>query len=222
MEFITISNSTKKQLITEGIKKEKIYVIPMGISVPGKLKTVNKEKHPTIIFVGRLAKTKGIEDAIMAINKIKEEIPDVRFWIVGRGDKKYQNSLKKLVKENKLGKHISFLGYVEEKEKFKLMSKAHILVAPSIKEGWGLIVPEAGYAGTPSIVYDVPGLRDIVINGRNGIKVSKNPDLIAKAAIKLFKNKSLYKKIQNGAIKSSRRYTWDDSAKITLSVFNKL
>lgn len=222
MEFITISNSTKKQLISERIKKEKIHVIPMGISAPKKIKTIRKEIHPTIIFVGRLAKTKGIEDAIFATEKINEKISDIKFWIVGKGDKKYQDSLKKLVKENKLERQIKFLGFVEEKEKFNLMSRAHILVAPSIKEGWGLIVPEAGYVGTPAIVYDVPGLRDIVINGVNGIKVSNNPDLIADAAINLFKNKKLYKKIQNGAVKSSRKYTWDDSARITLSILNKL
>lgn len=222
MHFITISNSTKQQLISEGINKEKIHVIPMGISVPDKLKEINKEKHPTIIFVGRLAKTKGVEDAIMAINKIKEKILNISFWIVGRGDEKYVRTLKKLVRKYKLGSNITFLGFVEEKNKFELMSKAHILVAPSVKEGWGLIVPEAGFVGTPSIVYDVPGLRDIVINGKNGIKISNNPDLIAKEAINLFRNKKFYKKIQKGAIQSSRKYTWDDSAKIAFSIINKL
>lgn len=222
MHFITISNSTKKQLISEGINKEKIHVIPMGISVPDKLKEVNKEKNPTIIFVGRLAKTKGIEDAIVAINKIKEKIPDISFWIVGRGDRKYVKTLKKLVSKYKLGSNIIFLGFVEEKNKFELMSKAHILVAPSIKEGWGLIVPEAGFVGTPSIVYDVQGLRDIVTNGINGIKISSNPDLIAKEAINLFRNKKFYKKIQKGAMESSRKYTWDDSSKMAFSIINEL
>lgn len=65
-------------------------------------------------------------------------------------------------------------GFVDEERKYELMQRAHALVCPSIREGWGIIISEAGYLGTPSIVYDSPGLRDAVDYGRAGFMCSVN------------------------------------------------
>ena len=48
------------------------------------------------------------------------------------------------------------------------MSRAHVLLVPGVREGWGLVVTEANAMGTPAMAYDVPGLQDSVINGVTG------------------------------------------------------
>lgn len=222
MNFVTISDSTKKQLILEGIQEKKISVIPMGISAPKKIKKVKKERDPTIVFVGRLSKTKGIKDAIYALENIQYQIPNIKMWVIGRGEKNYVSSLKDLSARLKLTKKITFWDFVSEEKKFELMGRAHILVAPSVKEGWGLIVPEAGFVGTPSIVYNVPGLRDIVKNKINGLIVKKDPKYMAEATIELLQDKKLYGKLKTGAIEFSRKYSWDDSANAILKIIQKL
>ena len=73
---LTISESTKTELISCGIAKKNITVLPMGITRVS-VKEINKEKKPTIIFVGRLNKMKGIEDAILAAAKVKQTIPNL-------------------------------------------------------------------------------------------------------------------------------------------------
>ena len=55
---------------------------------------------------------------------------------------------------------VQFLGAVSHAEKFERLQRAHVLIATSVREGWGLVVSEAAALGTPSIAYDVAGLRD--------------------------------------------------------------
>jgi glycosyltransferase involved in cell wall biosynthesis len=75
---------------------------------------------------------------------------------------------------------VVFAGHVAEATKRHLMSRAHALVATSVREGWGLVVSEAAALGTPTIAYDVPGLRDSVRAAR-GVLVDEDPDALAEA-----------------------------------------
>jgi len=220
--YLTISNSTKEELVKNGVNPQNITVLPMGITVPKKIKKVEKEKNPTLIFVGRISKSKGIEDAIKVLKEILMKIPDARLWIIGSGDTEYKIYLEKMAKRLKVFDKIIFWGFVSNEKKFELMGKAHILVVPSVKEGWGLIVPEAAFVGTPSIVYDVLGLRDIVVNGVNGIIVKKNtPIEIKEETIKILEDRGLYEKLRTNAKISSLTYNWNNTAKVALNVLKE-
>lgn len=213
ISYLTISNSTKEELIQEGVDPKKIVVLPMGATVPEKINKAVRESQPTIIFVGRIAKSKGIEDVIIMLNKISNEYDKVRLWIVGAGAVEYIDYLKEMAKKLKIYDKITFFGFVSEEKKFDLMGRAHVLVVPSVKEGWGLIVPEAAYVGTPSVVYNSPGLRD-VLKGSNYKKIVKEntPDALAKEVIKLLRdrNNSKYKKLD------AEDYSWDKTAETAL------
>ena len=216
--YLTISDSSKEELIKEGVNPEKITVLPMGVTVPKEIKRVSKEKDPTIIFVGRLAKSKGIEDAIEMLGKVLSKYPKARLWIVGGGPEEYMGYLKKMAKKLRIESKITFLGFVTEDKKFELMGRAHVLVAPSVKEGWGLIVPEAAYVGTPSIVYNSPGLRDVLkgSNYKTIVKVN-TPDALAEEVVKLLEegNTGRYKKID------IKDYSWNKTAETALKVMLK-
>ena len=214
---LTISESTKTELISCGIAKKNITVLPMGITRVA-VGNIKKEKKPTVIFVGRLNKMKGIEDAILAVAKAKQIIPDLQFWIVGRGESSYMDHLRKLAGKEGISSSTTFWEYIPQQQKFTLMSKAHAIVVPSVREGFGLIVPEAGSVGTPAIVYNVHGLRDTVKNGINGVRVQKSVKELAKGIIKILKEKNEYKQLCIGAKKESDRYQWSKTAKIALQV----
>lgn len=59
-------------------------------------------------------------------------------------------------------------GYVSDERKLELLSRSWALMFPSIREGWRIPVTEAGCVGTPSIVYDLPGIREVADYGRTG------------------------------------------------------
>ena len=237
LQFLTISESTKEELVKEGVKEKNITVLPMGVTVPSNLKKYKKEPTPTLIFVGRLSKPKGIEDAIEAISNITHstslrlrgsdsrsagEISNIKLWVVGRGEEKYVNFLKNLTRKLNIEDSVKFFDFVSEEKKFELMGRAHILLTPSIKEGWGLTVPEAAFVGTPAIVYDSAGLRDILKDSQFKIITKLNtPAELAEEVIKLFQKKDFFKKLTKEKL-DMREFDWDRTAKIALKVLESV
>ncbi len=213
ISIITISNSSKGEIVKNGFEEKNVKVIPMGSNSKIIASLPQKEKNETLIFLSRISKTKGIEDAINATKELINKYPNIMLWILGRGDKEYVQSLKDSVIKLNLTRNVRFFDFVSEKEKEDLLTKAHILVAPSAKEGWGLTVHEAGARATPSVVYDVPGLRDIVKNGVNGLVCDKNDyKALAQNIDKLLSDKKLYEKLQKGAIREREMHTWEKTA----------
>src|SRR5207244_2260051 len=130
---------------------------------------------------GRLKKAKLPHHAMQAFSIIKREIPDARMWVVGDG---YMlNELKRMNVSD-----VTFYGHVENELKYKLMSRAHLALAPAVREGWGLVVTECNAMGTTVVAYNVHGLRDSVQDGLTGILVDKSPEHLARAAIALLED----------------------------------
>ncbi len=215
--FITVSNSTKRELEARGIKK--ITVIQNGISL-SPLNSIPKKEHiPTFLFVSRLVKMKGIEDVITAFALIQKELPTTSLWLIGAGEPEYTRKLKEFVKQDNLTEKIQFLGKISEKEKVSRMQRAHLLLHASIKEGWGLVVTEAASQATPSIVYNVGGLRDAVKNGQTGVVLSRNtPEAMAQAALTLIQAPKQYRALQQNCLDYARTLTWNKAAKESLKV----
>lgn len=220
---LTISKSTKEELGRNGMKERNITVLPMGVTVSAKGSRTKKEKEPTLIFVGRLSKSKGIEDVILALKKIQISHSNTKLWIIGRGDNSYVDTLKMISKKLGVKDKISFLGFVSEKEKFNFLSRAWVLVHPSKTEGWGINVIEANTVGTPAVGYNVSGLRDSIQNKKTGLlTLSNTPDSLADAVIQLIDNKDLYKFITINAINWSKNFSWKTAGEESLRVIKKI
>lgn len=222
MPFMTVSDSTKRDLIRFGINGSNIHVIHNGV------KTINsrfpKEEVPTIIYLGRLAKDKGTEEAILAFYKIQKAFKRSKLWIVGREEKKgYMEELKDKVKDLRLAKKVVFFNYVSERKKFDLLKRAWLHIHPSIKEGWGLTVIEAASQGTPTVAYNVSGLRDSIIDRETGLLSNKTPEDLADKMLMLFKDKeALYERLSKNARIWSKKFNWSDSTKKSLILINSL
>lgn len=212
--FLTISNSSKKEMQNIGFGK--ISVLPMGSNTAIISKLSNKTE-PNIIFLARVSKAKGAEEALKALKIVEKEISNIRLWIVGPINKNYKNYLLRLINQANLSKNVKIYGEVSEKEKIEILDKAYLLISPSQKEGWGLTIHEAGARGVPSIVYNVPGLCDVVRDGLNGIICKRNtPEELSKNILKLFDDKRSYMKLQMGAIEERKKHTWDKTIEVFL------
>ncbi len=206
---IAISPSTKADLIKEGFNPTNITVIPMGVTALHPLPKVAKEKDPTMIYVGRINKQKGVADAIRAFGLIHKKLPKSRFWIVGAGDAQYIEKMKHLATKLNITNSVRFWGRVSEKIKFRLLARAHVLLFPSLHEGWGLVVHEAGLVGTPTIAYNVAGLKDTIKHRISGVITDPRPDALAAAAVSLLKDIKYYNALQRGAKEEAKIHTWD-------------
>lgn len=214
--FWTDAPSMVKELEERGIKKSMCVSIPCPITIDKGLmikdrKNPSKEITPTYIFVSRVVKMKGIEEVVKAFSFILKEQKDAVLWIVGGGEEQYIKELRHMMEEYGILRRVTFFGRVSEKKKFDLMARAHILLHASVKEGWGLVVLEAAHVGTPSVVYNVTGLSDVVKDKKTGVVVSDNsPRTMAKEAVSLFRDAMRYKRFQKEGYMWEQSLRWED------------
>jgi glycosyltransferase involved in cell wall biosynthesis len=203
---LALSNSTKIDLEELGFKS--VYVVPPGLNITPLSNVKEKEANPTVVFIGRLKKAKLPDHALQAFSIIKREIYDAKMWIIGDGYFR-----KKL--ESFHTKDVTFYGHISNEKKYDLLSRAHIILVPAVREGWGLIVTEANAMGTPAIGYDVPGLRDSIKHHETGINVmEKTPTAMAQQTISLLRDSDRLFKYSRNALEFSRQFTWDNTASL--------
>jgi glycosyltransferase involved in cell wall biosynthesis len=211
---VTVSESTKAELEKIGLKR--IFLVPEGLSASPLPALPVKEAVKTIIFIGRLKKHKLPHHAIQAFTLIKKEIPTSKFWVIGDG------YMRKRLQA--LGaKDTEFYGFIDNARKYDLLRRAHLVLMPGIREGWGLVVTEANAMGTPVVAYDIPGLRDSISDGKSGVLVKENtPSGLASSAISLLRNAPLLEKLSLNALAQSKQFSWDKSADVFNQVMEKI
>ncbi len=200
---ITVSESTRADLEALGFSNVRIVMNALNVRKKPLEAVPQKEKVPTIAYLGRLRSTKRPGDAIRIFKLAKAALPNARLWIMGKGPEEAR--LRKMA-ERISG--IEFLGYIADEKKFDLLSRAHLLLVPSVREGFGINVIEAASQGTPSIGYDIHGLRDSIKNGQTGYLV-RGPEDAAGRIIALFRDEALYREMAANCTEYARQFNWD-------------
>jgi glycosyltransferase involved in cell wall biosynthesis len=122
-----------------------------------------------------------------------------------------------LVAQAPLG--VRFFGKLTEEEKFDLLTRAHIIIVPGVREGWGLVVTEANATGTPAVAYDVAGLKDSVRNNVTGVLVPFGDiERLSEEIIILLENDGLRKNLASKALEWSRHFSWDHTAREFMNI----
>ena len=201
---IALGTSTENDLKNIGFTQVKTYM--PGIDFNPQHTT---QKENLILFLGRLIPAKEPDHAINAFKIIHKSFPKVKLIIAGRGKEKYVQKLKNLIKKLSLQKAIDFKGYVTEKEKINLLKKSKIMLIPSIREGWGLVVIEANATSCVPVAYNIPGLRDSIQNGQNGLLVNNNPQALATSVLLILNNGLLRKNLIEFGYNWSKKFTWE-------------
>ncbi len=119
------------------------------------------------LYLGRIAKRKGIDFLIRSMPFVVQAIPDARLLVGGKGE--YLKKMRSLVRQLGLESNVSFLGFVPDEQLNTLYNQAGCVVVPSVFEGFGITVIEALAAGTRVVGTDVDGIREILKSGEYGI-----------------------------------------------------
>ncbi|WP_027216028.1 glycosyltransferase family 4 protein [Butyrivibrio fibrisolvens] len=229
---ITVSESTKQELVELGFDPNKIYLAYNAVD-PEIIKDKvddNKVSNRDFIYVGRYSKYKGIDASIEALGMVHEKYPDAKLRIVGKEDQAFIDEIivpisKKynLTIGNNDNCDIIICGFVSEDEKLRLMEKSKALLFPSIREGWGIIVSEAAARGTPSIVYNSPGARDAVNFGRAGYLCNHNSvDDIYQLMLSTLQDAQLYKQKQEEALEYVKKFNWKNNEEAFIKMIAKM
>lgn len=173
---MTVSRSSAESLQRHHGWRD-VMVLPEGFTPPA-IPKVPKESEPTVVFLGRLVGMKRPDHAIGAFRVLARRFPSARLWMIGDGP--LRDRLRKTAPEN-----VAFLGRLGQDEVLLRLARAHILVATSVREGWGLNVSEAAACGTPTVGYEVPGLVDS-IPASGGAVVEPTSDALGEALVDFF------------------------------------
>ncbi len=224
---ITVSESTKQELINLGFDGNKILIVYNGISFKPwtEDQMYKKEEVSTFVYVGRYAYYKGIDAAVTAIGMLHKQHVQVKLWILGKKNQEYvETKLKPICRqygiywgegEKECDKDIVSWGFVSEEKKLELLSRATALLFPSIREGWGIPITEAGVVGTPSIVYNSPGIRDAVNGGKAGYLCQSNDvDGLVAMMNQVIKDTVQYNEVKQRAYDFSKEFRWEKAGKV--------
>lgn len=209
------SVSTREDLLALGFGDVGVIYEAADITPPPDA-GVKKEEKPTLVYLGRLTLSKRVDHALEALKMIRARVPWAKLWIIGDGPEK--NRLQRLTTRLGLGGCVTFFGRVSPEKKAELLARAHLLIVPAVREGWGLVVLEANSCGTPAIGYDVPGLRDSIKSGTNGILVPDGDvgSLAGQSASLLSEPKKL-EELSKKSLITSKKFTWKRTAESVIS-----
>lgn len=211
---ITISESTKQDLVRHGFRPDTIQIISEGLSIDpiSDLAHVKKYSSPTMLSLGALRAMKRTLDQVKAFEIAKQTIPELKLKVAGDTSDQYGQKVLRYIEQSPFRADIEVLGRVSQGDKQRLMRECHCICVTSIKEGWGLIVTEAASQGTPAVVYNVDGLRDSVRDNQTGLICAKNtPESLADNITRLFADQSLYRTLQQNAWTWSKEITFEQS-----------
>ena len=200
--IIAISEGVKNVLIESGIDQNLIKVIPSGIDFT----PFHEAEHSDYLrrelnfgaddflvgIVAHLADHKGHKYLIQAAELLKKESPKIKIIIVGEGP--LHMELQKQVEQIHVEDMVFFLGFREDIP--QILCSLDLFVLSSYLEGMGTSILDAMACKLPVVATRVGGIPEVVIDGETGLLVPpKRPPSLAKAILKLYKDKELAEKM---------------------------
>lgn len=164
---VCVSDVSATESLTNCVgNSNKVVIIPNAITVDEQVPRT-ADRDIDIVYVGRLVPEKGVDILIKAISNLIHFFPGVRVKIVGDGPD--CTELNRLVMELGLASHVTFLGQMERIDIVQLLKRCKILVLPSRKESFGLVLLEAANAGCAVVATSTGGIPSIINHNTNGL-----------------------------------------------------
>ena len=204
-QYIAVSEATRDELVELGVGADRIAIVHNG-SEPVVPVGGGKAAEPLVAVVGRLVPHKQVEHAIDAVIALRPEEPGLQLRIVGDGW--WVDNLKEYVAHVGAEGLVHFDGHLPEAEKQMVYERAWVLALPSLKEGWGLVIGEAGQHGTPAVAYrSAGGTRESIRDGESGLLVD-SPEEFTSALRLILSDQDLREHLATGAREMSREFNW--------------
>lgn len=205
-----ISEHTKASLIRHGANPERIRVIRLGIDWNTIEASVPSSEASDVIFVGRLIREKKVDQLIRVVKRLTQRRKDVNCFIVGDGPERQR--LERLAGELDLLRNVKFWGFVPTSEEvYSLMKASRVLVLPSTREGFGLVVIEANACGLPAITVAAKhnAASALVVEGENGFVCEPTEEAIADKLELLLEDTHLRARMTDRSLETARGFDWD-------------
>ncbi|MBC8062680.1 MAG: glycosyltransferase family 4 protein [Clostridiaceae bacterium] len=228
---IAPTEKVKSLLSSYKVSTDIIEVIPTGIDIGKFEKTVSLEERETIlreyglsskenilVYVGRIAEEKNIEELIHLFNKALKEIPNLKFLIVGGGP--YVDILKAVVTDLNLEVAVKFTGMIDSDKIYKYYKVGTIFVTASKSESQGLTYLEALASGCPVLCRWDPCIEGLIIEGTTGFTYNDGNEFM-EALKKLLNNAGLRTTIEQNSIVIANKHSKENFGLKVIDTYTK-
>ena len=199
------------------IGRDRITVLPDAIRIPKR----EEKQYGThkILYLGRLCKTKGIEELLTVMPKLRQQYPDVHLYLAGIWeDPELQEqtlSLKECVTD---------LGWIGGEEKQRYLRECDIFVMPSYFEGQSVSILEAMAYSCGIVASNTGGIPDMIIEGETGLfAVPKDTGTLAEGLLKLLAEPELCRMLgENARRKAEEEFSIDNNMEQLLAIYESI
>lgn len=233
---ICISQAAKESALKRGVEEAKIQVVTLAVQDNGnpqdtRAQLIDRYALPKdskiLTTVGRLVKRKGVVWFVANVMpKLVAQYPQTQYLVVGEG--KMRPEIEAAVAEKRLDENVKLLGRVSDEDADLVLNGADIFVMPNINvpndvEGFGLVSLEASLACLPVVASNTEGIKDAVVNGKNGllIEVGDGQGFI-NAITGLFDSSKAEAFGKKSRAYTLEHYSWSKIANEYLDIYSKL
>lgn len=168
----------------QSLTPKPVTIIPNGIDLNKYQPQAKLPDQKTILYIGRLERRKGIKYLLQAFKLLQAQQPDIRLIIAGDGSDRAK--LEAYVKDNHIA-NVSFLGYVDEPEKLRLLKQATLFCSPALYgESFGIVLLEAMASKVVTVAGNNPGYSSVLrergvlslVNPKDTLEFARRLDLL--------------------------------------------
>jgi len=203
--FFTISPSSAADLEELGVDPARIEVMQLGTTIEQPHERVERSPEPMFVALGRLAPNKRLDLLLDHWARVESETGG-RLVIIGDGPER--DRLAARIRTEPALRNVVLEGKVSEQRKAELLQEAWLLVHTADHEGWGLVIIEAALCGTPSLAYNVPGVRDAIQDDVTGVLVDSDAAFAERWAA-LARDPARLERLGASAAERASAFTWD-------------
>ncbi len=213
--YVTVSQATRDELVDIGIDAERVAIVPVGIEPPRNVVT-RRSATPQLIVLARLVPHKRVEHAVEVLARLTERWASLRLTVIGEGP--CADGLRAEADRLGVADRVTFAGFVDEQTKHEHLAGAWLHLVPSVKEGWGLVVSEAGGHAVPTLGYrSAGGLRESVVDGVSGVLVD-DLDELTEATAQLLEHDATRIAMGEAAARHAATFTWPATVRLFAAV----
>lgn len=192
------SSIVERSFLDRGIPQDRLYRVPLGVELDRFGRSAPQDPEFCVLFVGQPGVRKGFPYLLQAF--ARAAIPGARLVVVGETQPETDSLLRRFPVAG-----LEMTGPLGRADVVERMSRASVLVLPSIEDGFGMVQMEAMACGCPVIVSANAGCADFLRDGEDGLIVpAGDADALAAALLRLYEDAALRAAIAEAALRSVR------------------
>jgi len=221
---IALTEAERRILMSLGVDGDRIFVTGVGPIVSESFNAAKfRERHGLgqgllVLFLGQKYAYKGVAELLAAARIVWRSFPETRFVFLGP-----RTALSRRLFARVADRRVLELDAVDLQEKTDALAACDVLCVPSSQESFGGVFTEAWSLSKPVVGCDIPAVREVIEEGRDGLLTEQRPECIAAALVRLLDRPDLRAEMgRRGRQKVDAHYSWPRLAEKTAAVYRRV